>query len=179
MTRFMRPSALRQCLRLLAFCVPYWFNSFPIACRLFLYSPEEGALSSQGLHAWQFAFAILAAFLYASHLPERWQPGRFDIIGHSHQLFHVATILGVVCQLRAVLLDMHERQAVVRHWAPFRLTDSLGPMALVLAVNTALVLAFSLRLYRATPLLPPLPAAVAVTADNPPGVHSGGKLKRS
>ena len=32
-----------------------------------------------------------AAF-YASRVPERWWPYRFDFIGASHQIFHVAVI---------------------------------------------------------------------------------------
>ena len=149
MTRFMRPSTVRQCLRLLSFAIPYWFNSFPIAVRLFFCSEEESKLASQMLHARQFTFAVVAAFLYASHLPERWKPGHFDIIGHSHQLFHVATILGVIDQLQAILLDMQERQDTVRHWMNFDLNNSVGFMMLILVVNTVIIVAFSLYLYLA------------------------------
>ncbi len=32
------------------------------------------------------AFYIVGAFIYASRIPERWFPGKFDIFGHSHQV---------------------------------------------------------------------------------------------
>ncbi|XP_028918421.1 membrane progestin receptor epsilon [Ornithorhynchus anatinus] len=41
----------------------------------------------------------LAAFFNVSKLPERAWPGRFDIVGHSHQLFHVFTALGIYEQV--------------------------------------------------------------------------------
>ncbi|KAK7092904.1 membrane progestin receptor gamma-like [Littorina saxatilis] len=148
-TRFMRPSPLRQCLRLASFSIPYWFNSFPIVYRLLFCSEDESRLASQWLHTRQFTFALGAAFLYASHFPERLKPGHFDIIGHSHQLFHVATIFGVMDQVQAILLDMQERKDTVRQWMNFDLNDSIGLMLLVLVVNTVIIVAFSLYLYLA------------------------------
>nr|KAG5692367.1 hypothetical protein BaRGS_007980 [Batillaria attramentaria] len=70
MTRFMRPSVVRQILRLSSFATPYIYNSFPIAYRLLLFA--------------------------------------------------------VMDQLQAILLDMQERKAVVRHWMTFDLYDSIG-----------------------------------------------------
>jgi predicted membrane channel-forming protein YqfA (hemolysin III family) len=148
-TRFMRPSAVRQVLRLSAFAVPYIYNSLPIIYRLFFYTEAERALASHWYHTRQFAFAITAAFLYASHFPERLKPGHFDIVGHSHQLFHVATILGVMDQLQATLIDMQERRPVLPQWVNFDLQHSLGLMALVLLVNSVIITAFSLYLYLA------------------------------
>lgn len=43
--------------------------------------------------------------LYAKHWPELWAPGRFDIVGHSHQWMHVA--------------------AFVAHWAEWRFLAAL------------------------------------------------------
>jgi adiponectin receptor len=37
---------------------------------------------------------ILGAFIYAFRVPERWFPGKFDIIGHSHQIFHCLVVAG-------------------------------------------------------------------------------------
>lgn len=146
-TRFMRPSVIRQCMRLASFAVPYIYISLPIIYRLLFCSEEESKLSSHVLHTRQFAFAVVAAFLYASHFPERLKPGHFDIIGHSHQLFHVATIIGVMDQLQAVLLDMQERKDVVSLWMNFDLNNSIGLMLLILFINTTIILGFSLYLY--------------------------------
>ncbi|ODV58145.1 hemolysin III family protein [Ascoidea rubescens DSM 1968] len=36
---------------------------------------------------------IFGAFLYAARIPERFWPGKFDLYGHSHQLFHFLVVL--------------------------------------------------------------------------------------
>lgn len=50
---------------------------------------------------------IGGALIYALRLPERLMPGRFDIWGHSHQIFHVCVLLGAFCHARAVLGAYH------------------------------------------------------------------------
>ena len=39
-------------------------------------------------------FYLVGAAIYASRVPERFAPGKFDLIGHSHQIFHVLGVLG-------------------------------------------------------------------------------------
>jgi len=34
--------------------------------------------------------------IYAFKLPERWNPGKFDIVGHSHQIWHICVLLGII-----------------------------------------------------------------------------------
>lgn len=36
----------------------------------------------------QGSLYILGAVIYACRVPERWQPGKFDLFGSSHQIFH-------------------------------------------------------------------------------------------
>ncbi|KAK9816948.1 hypothetical protein WJX72_007319 [[Myrmecia] bisecta] len=38
------------------------------------------------------ASLLLAAYLYAEHIPECWHPGRFDRFGNSHQIMHILVI---------------------------------------------------------------------------------------
>jgi len=40
----------------------------------------------------QGALYIIGAGLYAARFPERMAPGRFDIWGSSHQIFHVCVL---------------------------------------------------------------------------------------
>ncbi|KAK9899357.1 HlyIII-domain-containing protein [Cystobasidium minutum MCA 4210] len=42
------------------------------------------------------AFYIAGALLYAERIPERFAPGKFDIYGNSHQIFHVACLLAAL-----------------------------------------------------------------------------------
>lgn len=39
---------------------------------------------------------IAGAVLYATRFPERTRPGRFDVVGHSHQLFHVCVVIAAL-----------------------------------------------------------------------------------
>ena len=48
-------------------------------------------------------FYISGALLYAAKVPERWGPGRFDIVGASHQLFHGFVLLGAAAHLAGIL----------------------------------------------------------------------------
>ncbi|ORX88625.1 putative hemolysin-III channel protein Izh2 [Basidiobolus meristosporus CBS 931.73] len=57
---------------------------------------------------------VCGALIYASRVPERWFPGKFDYIGHSHQIFHVCVVIaavfhyiGVVKAYRWSHLDSH------------------------------------------------------------------------
>ncbi|KAK6347175.1 hypothetical protein TWF696_007251 [Orbilia brochopaga] len=46
---------------------------------------------------------IIGAGMYAARVPERWQPGRFDIVGASHQIFHVLVLVGAMCHLAGLV----------------------------------------------------------------------------
>ena len=54
--------------------------------------------------AWEFYAPItksitvylVGAFIYASHVPERWFPGAFDYVGGSHNLWHFAVLGGIL-----------------------------------------------------------------------------------
>ena len=37
-------------------------------------------------------FYLFGVFVYTAFIPERWSPGKFDIIGHSHQIWHVCVL---------------------------------------------------------------------------------------
>lgn len=148
-TRFMKPSLLRKALRLGAFAVPYIYDSVPILYRLIHKSTGDVHLSAPYLHSRQFMFAFLAAFLYASHLPERLLPGIFDIVGHSHQLFHIFSILAVMDQLQAVLLDFKERKEFVfNRWNFEQPSHSLAYLAAIFLMNSFIIFLFTMRLLR-------------------------------
>jgi len=41
----------------------------------------------------------LGAFFYATRCPESIRPGRFDLVGCSHNIFHVLVVLATVVHL--------------------------------------------------------------------------------
>lgn len=51
------------------------------------------------------------AVIYASRVPERWYPGKFDIAGHSHQLWHAAVVLAAWVHYLAMMILLQWRDA--------------------------------------------------------------------
>lgn len=56
-------------------------------------------------------YAAGAGF-YTSRIPERWKPGAFDIVGHSHQIFHVFVVAAALAHSAATLLIMDWRRGL-------------------------------------------------------------------
>ncbi|CDK24563.1 unnamed protein product [Kuraishia capsulata CBS 1993] len=48
------------------------------------------------------AMYIGGAIIYALRIPERFAPGKFDVFGHSHQIFHVLVVGAASCHLMAL-----------------------------------------------------------------------------
>ncbi|XP_004628838.1 membrane progestin receptor gamma isoform X1 [Octodon degus] len=140
---------LSKLLRVLAFAYPYVWDSLPIFYRLFLF-PGVSAQNEAVLYHWKHtAMTLLASFLYSAHLPERLAPGRFDFIGHSHQLFHVCVILATHMQTEAILLD----KALRKEWLlatsqPLSLAQIATALLLCLLFSLGNIMYFSAALYR-------------------------------
>lgn len=140
-------------LRTAAFAYPFLFDNLPLFYRLGLcwgrgHNCGQEALSTS--HGYHLLCALLTGFLFASHLPERLAPGRFDYIGHSHQLFHICAVLGTHFQLEAVLADMGSR----RNWLatqepPLGLQGTVATLGLAVAGNLVIIAAFTASLLRA------------------------------
>ncbi|XP_048471735.1 membrane progestin receptor gamma-B isoform X4 [Rhincodon typus] len=72
---------LSKVVRIMAFAYPYLFDNTPLFYRLFLCSGEGCAHNETiPIHYRHVALAFLTCFLFATHLPERLAPGRFDYI---------------------------------------------------------------------------------------------------
>jgi adiponectin receptor len=55
--------------------------------------------SSSPLISWLLGMAVfylVGAFIYAYRIPERWFPGKFDYLFHSHQIFHVFVLTAAI-----------------------------------------------------------------------------------
>jgi adiponectin receptor len=53
----------------------------------------------------------MGATIYASRVPERWMPGKLDLIGHSHQLWHITVVLAALVHYKAILVLLQWRDA--------------------------------------------------------------------
>uniref|UniRef100_G3R5R3 Progestin and adipoQ receptor family member 6 n=1 Tax=Gorilla gorilla gorilla TaxID=9595 RepID=G3R5R3_GORGO len=149
---------LSKVLRTGAFAYPFLFDNLPLFYRLGLcwgrgHSCGQEALSTS--HGYHLFCALLTGFLFASHLPERLAPGRFDYIGHSHQLFHICAVLGTHFQLEAVLADMGSRRAWLATQEPaLGLAGTVATLVLAAAGNLLIIAAFTATLLRAPSTCP-------------------------
>ena len=48
-------------------------------------------------------FYLTGALVYAVRWPEKWWPGRFDLVGASHQWFHVLVLAGAAAHLVGIV----------------------------------------------------------------------------
>jgi adiponectin receptor len=55
---------------------------------------------------------ILGAVIYAARVPERLWPGKFDILGSSHQIFHTLVVFAAVSHLTGLLSAFDYRHSV-------------------------------------------------------------------
>ncbi|KAM7250014.1 hypothetical protein ACFE04_021897 [Oxalis oulophora] len=81
----------------------------PIFHKLIWFSDQPEAIHTTGYELLMGALYGLGALVYATRIPERWMPGKFDIAGHSHQLFHVLVVAGAYTHYRAGLVYLRWR----------------------------------------------------------------------
>lgn len=58
---------------------------------------------------------VVGATIYAARVPERWAPGRFDLVGASHQIFHVFVLVAAATQFRGLVAAfdfLHEKGGI-------------------------------------------------------------------
>ncbi|KAM9125110.1 membrane progestin receptor gamma isoform 3-T3 [Pangshura tecta] len=139
---------LSKTLRTLAFAYPYLFDSTPLFYRLYLCTGESCLESVIPVHYKHCMFAFLTCFIFAAHLPERLAPGRFDYIGHSHQLFHVCGIIGTHFQMEAIFIDMNTRRDWLLASSPLlSFSQTVGSIGISIIISLTIIAAFSLALY--------------------------------
>ncbi|PIN08244.1 hypothetical protein CDL12_19201 [Handroanthus impetiginosus] len=66
-----------------------------------------------GALGYEIAMGVLygvGAVFYVTRIPERWKPGAFDIVGHSHQIFHVFVVVAALAHSVATLIVMEWRR---------------------------------------------------------------------
>lgn len=52
----------------------------------------------------QGALYVIGAMIYAGRVPERWAPGRFDLVGASHQVFHCFVVAAAVSHMYGLVV---------------------------------------------------------------------------
>ncbi|KAF4090996.1 hypothetical protein AMELA_G00032090 [Ameiurus melas] len=141
---------LAKVLRVLAFTYPYLFDNIPLFYRIFL-CVGEGCTANKvnSLHVYHIVLAFLTGFLFATHLPERLAPGRFDLVGHSHQLFHVCGIIATHFQMQAIEMDMTLRRPWLHdHASAITFRGTLGATMLSMVISLGIIWLFSYPLFQ-------------------------------
>ena len=72
---------------------------FFVAVRILLYTFDihKCSISALPYYLSMDFLAFIGGALNVARIPERWFPGKFDIIGNSHQIMHVVTVLSTIC----------------------------------------------------------------------------------
>ena len=83
----------------------------PIVHKLMIYGNKPAALVTTLYELLMYCCYGAGVVIYALRIPERWMPGKFDLIGHSHQLFHLLVIAGAYIQYLAILVYLQWRDA--------------------------------------------------------------------
>lgn len=126
-------------LRVAAFAVPFLF-----VCVLMLYwllFHKSSPIEHHYLHIlWNPAVGLVAAV----RLPERLVPHSFDVIGQSHQLFHITAFIASKYQFDAVIKDCFLKRGTINADIASRL--SVEAFLLVLSIDFAILCYFSMRL---------------------------------
>ncbi|KAL6645042.1 hypothetical protein ACP70R_016650 [Stipagrostis hirtigluma subsp. patula] len=81
----------------------------PIVHKMLVFGGRPEAVLTTGYEMAMGAFYLAGVVVYATRVPERWMPGRFDLAGHSHQLFHVLVIAGAYAHYLAGLVYLSWR----------------------------------------------------------------------
>ncbi|WOK95602.1 hypothetical protein Cni_G04309 [Canna indica] len=81
----------------------------PVLHKLVIFWHRPEALHTTGYEVLMGLLYGLGALVYATRIPERWMPGKFDIAGHSHQLFHVLVVAGAYTHYQAGLVYLKWR----------------------------------------------------------------------
>ena len=58
-------------------------------------------------------FYLIGAILFATRIPERFGPGKFDNFGNAHNIFHVFVVVAAIIHYNAGLKLFEQRQDVV------------------------------------------------------------------
>lgn len=83
----------------------------PIAHKMLAFGHRPEAVLTTGYEAVMAVFYGLGVVVYALRVPERWLPGKFDLAGHSHQLFHVLVVAGAYTHYLASVVYLGWREA--------------------------------------------------------------------
>ena len=127
-----------------SYVMPFLVNAFPFMYRMF-YCTSDIDCESSAVPAFKkhFVFFIISALANITRFPERFIPGVFDCIGHSHHFLHIFTALGAADQFNGIKLDMvARRDFLLTENTAATFGNTLAFMLIAIAANVGLALYF-------------------------------------
>ncbi|KAK2168915.1 hypothetical protein LSH36_13g10046 [Paralvinella palmiformis] len=91
-------------------------------------------------HLHTFFWFFLSVYFFSSAIPERLAPGRFDYVGHGHQLFHTLMIVTSLLQIRVAILELGRRPRDLIEAAMPDPVVIFGSMAAVLILDALFII---------------------------------------
>ncbi|XP_077991816.1 membrane progestin receptor beta-like [Glandiceps talaboti] len=118
----------------------YIWIIFPIFQRVYACQMLSCTDESIYYHKTEIMWFLLGSLFFAVPYPQKFAPGFFDIIGHSHQLFHIFIPICTHSQIQAEYLDLQNRREHIKaHFQP-TFMNTFGISALFILCNIIVVL---------------------------------------
>ncbi|XP_033122801.1 membrane progestin receptor beta-like [Anneissia japonica] len=141
--RYQRPyPPMRKVWQMLPAASGYMMAMSPLVHRMSSGLTKLSLDGSERLHAAQMCLFVISSFFFSVPFPQKWTPGRFDILGHSHQLFHVFMVGSTSCLMDALFLDLKQRRNVYSDIFEPTSFDVYGYMIALIAADLVIIMVF-------------------------------------
>lgn len=135
--------------RILPITVTYIAFNMPVFTRLFTcYWSGDCCDPSTQKHFIQVVSFVISGFFFASDIPQKWSPGKYDYFLHSHQLFHVAIAVCILAKMDAVKMDFETNESVIRKRRANDYIEVLLPYAVVMVMMICCVIYYAVKIHR-------------------------------
>ncbi|XP_046365788.1 membrane progestin receptor gamma-like [Haliotis rufescens] len=145
-TRYSRPYPFaRRIWQLSSVFAVYIWLIFPVWHRVMLYMMgQEPWDDGMGHHIQQMMWFFSGGFFFGSDIPQRLFPGKFDFLGHSHQIFHVCIMMTSYKQLDGVYQDILRMKlsGSLKKLPPPTFNSTFGAVLFVICANLISVCIF-------------------------------------
>ena len=95
----------------------YFFAAVRLS--FYYFNVTKNSVSAMPYYLSMDLLAFIGGALNVARIPERWFPGKCDIIGNSHQIMHVVTVLSVICLHIGSVRDFHWMSETLCMWGRF------------------------------------------------------------
>ena len=135
-TLYWKPCFTKKFLQVSPCCMSFIWSQLAAIFRMFECWNQDGCIKNFNVyHGLSWGFVILNGILFALHQPERTFPGKFDILGHGHQWFHLGVLGGTLTILYGSYVDMLETPGEVLQIAKPNVWHMWMNFSLVVLVN--------------------------------------------